>query len=140
MKNVTHVQSAHRYIKEKQMFHSCNYDRKGSTDSSIVTFNFKGRKLYGKIEEFLLVNNIFVAKIARYKVNKFDLPYSEANNVYKILKEHDLVSRFFKTIVEFNNDECMYIKCHDITNKCIIVQNYMGLEYITEIKYDYEHD
>lgn len=86
----------------------------------------------GQILEFQLINAKNYALIETFNTSTFDMPSSEYQNLTTILK-NGLINRFFLKITD--GSELVYIDANYLLNKCIIVG-----QYISEIKYEFEHD
>ena len=72
-----------------------------------------------------------------FKICKTNLPLSNSY-FYDVIKNKNLFDRFF-TSVNTNEVTLDIILCKNITYKCIVVRNTIG-QFITKIKYEYEHD
>lgn len=114
------------------MFHGTNYKRKGESDSSLVSFLLKDQLQFGRIIEFFEISSHIFAKINVFKLCKFDLPTTEESFINTTLKS-GLINRFFFKVEE--TTVFIYISSDCLLHKCVKIN-----QYITEIKYEFEHD
>ena len=72
------------------------------------------------------------ARVNLFKCLDFEFPKSEKSFISEQL-ENGLFDQFYKKIVE--SDDYVLIESRFILNKCILVK-----DFLTEVKYDFEHD
>ena len=136
--NVPNVLSGSRYS-YRLFLHSKSYNRKQTSNSYTVSFNENGCTKYGEILEFYEIENEVYAVINVFKKCKMNLPVYHSSFLYEILKKNGLIERFF-CCINRKDITLDIILCKNISNKCIVVKNSHHNEYITEVKYEYEHD
>ena len=135
--NQTYSITGSRFSNQIQMFHSKSYRKKKNSNSYTIEFSENGSYHYGEILEFFELNSEFYALVNTFKICKTNLPLSNSY-FYDVIKNKNLFDRFF-TSVNTNEVTLDIILCKNITYKCIVVRNTIG-QFITKIKYEYEHD
>jgi hypothetical protein len=136
--NVTNVLTGSRYS-DRLLLHSKSYNRKQTSNSYTISFSENGCTKYGEILEFYEIENEIYALINVFKRCKMNLPVSYTSFLYDILKKQGLLERFF-CCVNTSDVSLDIILCRNISHKCIVVKNSNHDEYITDVKYEYEHD
>ncbi len=124
-----------RFLINNKMFHSKKYSRRGNSNSYSISYLLDNEINYGDIEYFLEINNNFYAFITKHTlIDDYKIPES-SGFFYNMVKKY--FSYFFK-VISYSNDFDI-IECKTILNRCIIIENKKEI-FLTELKYEFEHD
>ena len=124
-----------RFQMNNKILHSKSYKRRGNSNSYSISYLLDNELKYADIEYFLEIDNKYYAFITRQTlINNYILPES-TGFFYDMAKKY--FSYFFKAIRYSNNIDI--IECESILNRCIIIENKDDI-FLTELKYEFEHD
>jgi len=124
-----------RIFLNNKTFHSLSYSRRGETNSYSISYKTNDEIKYADIEYFLEINNKFYALINIHNVITNSVLPESTGYFYDIVRKY--FSNFFK-VIQFSSDYEV-IDCECILNKCIIINSTNDI-FLTELKYEFEHD
>lgn len=125
---------------KSRIFHSISYSRKGNCDSYTISYTNENLIKYGQINYFLEYNGHLYAAIQVLKIKdciRHILP-SSTGYIYETIKDY-LFEKYYKIIDHELEKELALINVDCIQNRCLLITS-PEFTFITELKYEFEHD
>ena len=94
---------------------------------------------FGKLVEFFEFNNKIFAIIKKFKlIDHEEKIFFEFNRRFRDHLYKDLFLKFYR-IVDIKQGSLEVVDCNDIILRCLLILN-NKLAFVTELKYEFEHD